>query len=133
MASNQYAPANLYHPAPSDGKLDDLNGQKQVKVNQSVSLTGSTSRLEFPSGTDIVLRGETDKELTSVVIRYRTAAKPGVKEITYGEVEVLPVAADHKSFEKRFDHITRPIEFDFEFTDQPVALLRERRVPSHVR
>ncbi|HLW66170.1 MAG TPA: hypothetical protein VKS79_12735 [Gemmataceae bacterium] len=117
LERDEYVPAYLYHRAPADGKLDDLKGQKQVKLNQPVSLTGSTSRLEFPSGTDIVLRGETDKELTGILIRYRTAAKPGVKEITYGEVEALPVAADHKSFEKRFEHITRPVEFDFEFTD----------------
>ncbi|HEV3142484.1 MAG TPA: hypothetical protein VGZ47_01215, partial [Gemmataceae bacterium] len=117
LERDEYAPAYLYHRAPADGKLSDLKGQKQVKLNQPVSLTGSTSRMEFPSGTDIILRGETDKELTSIVIRYRTAAKPGTKEITYGEVEVLPVAADHKSFERRFDHIIRPIEFDFEFTD----------------
>jgi hypothetical protein len=117
LERDEYVPAYLYHRTPADGKLDDLKGQKQVKLNQPVSLTGSTSRLEIPSGTDMVLRGETDKELTEIRIRYRTAAKPGVKEITYGEVEVLPVAADHKSFEKRFDHITRPIEFDFEFTD----------------
>jgi hypothetical protein len=100
--------------------LEALKGQKQVRTNVVVSLTGSTSRMEFPSGTDIVLRGETDKELSEVRIRYRSAQKTGTGEAAAtapGETEILPTGGNHKTFEKRFDHIVRPIEFDFEFTD----------------
>ncbi len=89
-----------------------------MRASQPTSLTGSTSRVDIPSGGDIVFRGEVDKELSEVRIRYRTAgSKPGDKSDAGSRVEIVPVNPDMKTFEKRFDNITRAIEFDFEFTD----------------
>jgi hypothetical protein len=39
------------------------------------------------------------------------------RDILPGQVEILPVGADKRSFEKRFDHVIKGAEFDFEFTD----------------
>src|SRR5207244_3611782 len=78
-------------------------------------LAGSTSRVDLPSGSDVVFRGEVDKPLSEVRVRYRSAGQKPAD--AGGRVEVIPVAAGARSFEKRFDNITRPVEFDFEFTD----------------
>ena len=116
LLRDEYIPAYIYHRPPSDGAADLLKGLRQVRTGVPTSLTGSTSRIEIPSGGDLVFRGELDKELAEVRIRYRTAAQKADKLDT-GRVELVPFNDDKKSFEKRFNNITRPIEFDFEFTD----------------
>ncbi|MFL5342228.1 MAG: hypothetical protein ACJ8F7_18940 [Gemmataceae bacterium] len=116
LLRDEYVPAYIYHRPPSDGTADLLKGQRQERLAVPTSLTGGTSRVEIPSGGDLVFHGEVDKELAEVRIRFRTAAQKADK-LDAGRVEIVPVHDDKKSFEKRFDNITRPIEFDFEFTD----------------
>lgn len=117
LERDEYLPAYLYHRAPADGSLELLKGLKQVRENVGISLTGSTSRFEVPSGTDIVIRGETDKELTQARIRFRGAKGAAGTPETPGIVENIDIGPDRRSIEKRFDHINRPLEFDFELTD----------------
>jgi hypothetical protein len=124
LEKDEYLPAYQYYRLPADGGIEDLKGKKQVRLGQGVSLTGGTSRIEIASGSDLVLRGEVDKDLAAANIRYRTAngkktepaAGSGVVADA-GKVEALEVGADKHSIRKEFMQITQPIEFDFEFTD----------------
>src|SRR5260221_12037375 len=120
LEKDEYVPAYQYHRLPADGGPQDLKGKKQERLGQGVSLTGSTSRIDIVYGSDLVLHGEVDKDLDKAIIRYRTgqAAAPGAAAPAgTGEVEDLAVAADKRTISKRFQNITQPIEFDFEFTD----------------
>lgn len=71
LERDEYVPAYHYHRPPA-GKAEDLKGLKQKRAGLGTSLTGSTSRIEIESGSDMTLRGEVDKDLTEVRIRYRT-------------------------------------------------------------
>lgn len=116
LERDEYVPAYLFQRAPADGTLETLKGLRQVREGVGISLTGSTSRFEVPTGADIVLRGEVDKELIQARILYRSANGEGAAAAP-GRIEELEIGADRHSIEKRFDHITRPLEFDFELTD----------------
>jgi hypothetical protein len=112
LEKDEYLPAYQYYRPPADGSALDLKGKKQQRLGGGVSLTGGTSRVEIASGSDLVLRGELDKELTSARLRYRSAAK-GVA----GAVEELKLSEGNRNIQVGFKNVTQPIEFDFEFTD----------------
>ena len=120
LEKDEYLPAYQYHRLPADGGPQDLKGKKQERLGQGVSLTGGTSRIEIAYGSDLILRGELDKDLDQALIRYRTNQKPGngpAAENGAAKVEPLPLGDDRRTISKRFDNVTRQIEFDFEFTD----------------
>lgn len=120
LEKDEYVPAYHYHRLPADGTSADLKGKKQVRLGQGVSLTGTTSRIDIPFGSDLVLRGEVDKDLAQARIRFRTTATaleaPGAEPLEI-KTENLEVGADRRSISRRFDNVTLPIEFSFEFLD----------------
>ena len=68
----EHRPAYLYHRPPlgnpPEGGPMALKGLKQ-KVEDVVSLNGPTSRITLPAGTDLVLDGQLDKELQTVLLK----------------------------------------------------------------
>ncbi len=63
LSLDEAQPAYLYHQVPSDGTKDDLRGKKHLFRDRPVSLTGDTSRIDVPVGTDVELTAKTDKDL----------------------------------------------------------------------
>jgi hypothetical protein len=104
-------PAYLYHQIPSDGTKDDLRGKKHRFKDRPVSLTGDTSRIDVPVGTDVELTARTDKDLRRPD-GVRLLPRPGAAEIK------APLAQlDSRAFRGQFDHVTAPVDFVFRFTD----------------
>jgi hypothetical protein len=116
-------PAYLYHRPPLGGEPRDLRGRKQKVENLAVSLAGDTSRIEVPSGTDVVLTAKTDKPL---------AGSNGVRILPprkgVAAVKVPIERLDANTFRTRFADITRPIDFVFEFTDTDNVLGRRHLI-----
>src|SRR5262249_52696729 len=56
-------PACLHHHPPRDGSAADLRGMKHVFAARPITLTGETSRIDVPAGTDLVLTCKADKDL----------------------------------------------------------------------
>jgi hypothetical protein len=119
LSRDEYQPAYLYHRAPLGGPPDGgpaaLKGLKQHLPDRAVSLNGSVSQFTVPAGTDMVLSGQLDKELTAAVLRPRPrkgaagdAADPPVN---------MALAADRLGFTHRFDNVSATLDFDLEFTD----------------
>jgi hypothetical protein len=111
LLHDEERPAYLYHRRPVDGKVEDLRGKKQIFQDVPVSLSGTLSSLDVPSGSNVVLKGKTDKPLQEKDgIRMRP--RPGSAPIT------VPVQQTGvQSFEVRFDNVTAPLHFIFELTD----------------
>jgi hypothetical protein len=104
-------PAYLYHQIPSDGTKDDLRGKKHRFKDRPVSLTGDTSRIDVPVGTDVELTARTDKDLRRPE-GVRLLPHPGAAEVRAPLLQI-----DSRAFRGRFDHITSPVDFVFRFTD----------------
>lgn len=109
----EYRPAYLYHRpplgTPPDGGPSALRGLRQ-RVEDLVSLNGPTSRISVPAGTDLVLEGHLDKQLTEVRLRLRTKSP----EATFAQPSI---AEDRLSFRQQFASMTAPLDLDLEFTD----------------
>jgi hypothetical protein len=111
LLADREEPAYLYQRPPVGGTLKDLRGKKQVFKETPVSLSGTASRLETFAGTNIVLRGKTDKPLRSpdgVHMLPREASAP---------VNVPIKMIDDQTFEVRFNNITATLDFAFEMID----------------
>jgi hypothetical protein len=80
LERDEFVPAYFYLRPPADGGPESLKGKKLQRLGQGVSLTGGTSRIDVSAGTDLVLRGESDKELSMVRFRYRGGTRPGMVE-----------------------------------------------------
>jgi hypothetical protein len=112
----EYRPAYLYHRPPlgnpPDGGPVALKGLRQ-KVEDVVGLNGPTSRITVPSGTDLLLDGQLDKELESVWLKPHGKLGEGdsLKEFA------LSVNADRLGFRHRFANVTSALDFELEFTD----------------
>jgi len=104
-------PAYLYHRPPLGGQPSDLRGLKQQFQDSPVSLSGNASRIEVPVGTNITIKGKTDKPLT-VPNGVRLRSREGNAMIKAPIRQV-----DASSFEVRFENVMTPIDFVFEFTD----------------
>jgi hypothetical protein len=107
----EFRPAYLYHRPPTDGGPPVLRGLRQ-RVEDLVSLNGATSRFAVPEGTDLVLEGQLDKDLQSVILRPRSRAtdeRLAAQELALGD--------DRLGFRHRFERIAAPLDFDLEFTD----------------
>jgi hypothetical protein len=114
-------PAYLYHRPPRDGSLDDLKGLKQQVRRQPVSLTGETSRIDLPAGTDIRLVAVSDKDLVPGGIRLLPRMVKG-KPADPAAAELLArtpieLQADRRTFVIAFANVTRLLDFDLEFRD----------------
>jgi hypothetical protein len=111
LTVNQEVPAYLYHRPPAGGNAADLKGKKQIFRDVAVSLSGSTSRIDVPAGTSVLLKGKADKPLDAargVVLR----AQEGQSGITAPVTRI-----DEFSFEIRFDRLMTPLDFFFDLTD----------------
>ena len=109
LSLDEAQPAYLYHQVPSDGTKDDLRGKKHLFRDRPVSLTGDTSRIDVPVGTDVELTAKTDKDLR----------RPnGVRLLPRAGAGKSPVEQlDARAFRGRFDHVSAPLDFVFQFTD----------------
>jgi hypothetical protein len=89
-----------------------IRGLKQRMPARPISTTGGdTSRVEAVySGSNLVLTGESDKELKEVVIDEPRKGAAAVK----GDVRLLP---DRRHFEVRFDDVRTTYDFYFRFVD----------------
>src|SRR5262249_47921813 len=99
------------HRQPVGAAPNFLRGKKQHFKDTPVSLSGSASRIEVPAGTNVVLKGKTDKALSrpsGVQIRPRE-----------GSAIATPVVrlTGDSSFEARLDNVTATLDFAFELTD----------------
>src|SRR5208282_5217975 len=63
LTRDEDQPAYLYHRPPLGGQPKDLRGKKQEFLGVPISLSGNASRIEIPAGTNITLKGKTDKAL----------------------------------------------------------------------
>jgi hypothetical protein len=115
-------PAYLYHRIPRDGTVDDLRGQKQHFNQRPASLTGDTSRIDVPAGTDVVVTATTDKPLQIPGVRIL----PGRKGAP--AVAVPVEQPDATTFQIRLTNVTTAADILFEFTDTDQVLGRRRIV-----
>ncbi|HLN27627.1 MAG TPA: hypothetical protein VK395_07765 [Gemmataceae bacterium] len=111
LTRDEDQPAYLYHRPPLGGQPKDLRGKKQEFLGVPISLSGNASRIEIPAGTNITLKGKTDKAL-QVPNGVRLRAREG-----NAAIKAQVRQADPQSFEVRFENVTAPIDFVFEFTD----------------
>jgi hypothetical protein len=116
-------PAYLYHRPPLGGQPGDLRGKKQLFPDSPVSLSGNASRIEVPAGTNITIKGKTDKPLR-LPDGIRLRSRDGNSTIKAPIHQLDPL-----SFEVRFENLMAPVDFVFEFTDtdnvigtRPVAI-----------
>jgi hypothetical protein len=103
-------PAYLHHHPPRDGSAADLRGLKHVFPARPITLTGDTSRIDVPAGTDLVLTCKTDKEL-----------EHGIGLLPARTNEPLPVIAvnylDSRSFSLSFKNLATLVDFNVRMMD----------------
>lgn len=107
-------PAYLYHWIA--GSQEPLKGIKQIFQGVKISVTGETSAIDVPLGTNLTLNAIVDRPL-----------KDGIRISPAGQLRdpgvVVPDNAvtrspDGSGFSVRFDKIDRAMEFQFEFFDE---------------
>jgi len=106
-------PAYIYYRLQGDQA--PLKGKKQIFRNVPVSITGESSTIQVPIGTDLTLTAKVDRPLKDGV-RMR---KPEQTEERGAILPDSPVRFfdDKQTFSVAFGNVVRPIEFDFEFVD----------------
>lgn len=116
-------PAYLYHWLA--GSQEPLKGKKQVFKGGKVSVTGETSAIDVPLGTDLTLKASVDRPLKDGIriAPAGTVREPGV---------VVPESSvtrdpDGMGFTVHFEKVDRPMEFQFEFFDED-SVRGKRRV-----
>ncbi len=111
LTCDEERPAYLYYRPPTGGTPAELKGKRKIFNDRPVSLASSVSRIDVDAGTNVVLRGKTDKLLRgadAIRMRPREGSAPIHSPLT---------AKDPQSFEVRFDNVMAPLDFVFEFTD----------------
>ena len=63
LTCDEERPAYLYHRRPAGSSPADLKGKKEVFKDLPVSLASTVSSIDVAAGTNVVLRGKTDKQL----------------------------------------------------------------------
>lgn len=122
LTRDEFHPAYLYHRAPRDGSAADLRGKKHEFREVRTSLSGQTSQVHVPFGSDVVLRAKTDKPLLPGVPR-------GVRIVQEGSAAGFPLKQlDEYTFEVRLTKIETALDFQFEFTDTDNVLGRRQVV-----
>jgi hypothetical protein len=111
LSIDEDEPAYLYQRPPQGGTLKDLRGLKQRFRNRAVSLTGERSSVEVPAGTDLVLKGVSDKDLQN----------PGGIRIVPQKGSAssdLPVEqVDNHAFHIAFRDLKQPVDLLLELRD----------------
>jgi hypothetical protein len=119
LTRDEEQPAYLFYRLTQNEKPEGLRGKKQLFHDIAVSLSGSTSRIDVPVGTSLVLEGESDKPLTPPG-GSKLAPGPGVRiRAREGSAPVKGVITQlgDNAFTVRFDHITTPLDFDLQLVD----------------
>jgi hypothetical protein len=112
LVRNDLRPAYIYQRPPVDGGAAALRGLQQKIADQAISLSGPTSHIGVPAGTDLELVGTLDKELTgAALIPSARKGEPGIAAVP------LELSADHRGFRHSFANVQSPIDFELEFTD----------------
>ena len=115
-------PAYLYYRG--DQKL--LQGKKQIFRDVGVSITGETSTIQVPLGTNIEVKAQADRELRGDIRMVAPANREEAGSVTpAGQVRLLE---DKRTFMTQFAGVARPIEFDYEFHDRDNVRGRRRIV-----
>jgi hypothetical protein len=111
LTCDEERPAYLYYRLPTGGTPADLKGKRKIFKDSPVSLASSVSRIDVDAGTNVVLRGKTDKLLRDTDgIRMRPREGSAL-------IHSPLTVRDAQSFEVRFDNVMAPLDFVFEFTD----------------
>jgi hypothetical protein len=106
-------PAYIYYRL--QGNQAPLKGKKQIFRAVPVSITGESSTIQVPIGTNLTLTAKVDRLLKEGVRLKRPAQ-------TEERGAVLPTSPvnffdDKQTFSIAFGNVLRPIEFEFEFVD----------------
>jgi hypothetical protein len=103
-------PAYLHHHPPRDGSAADLRGLKQIFPARPITLTGDTSRIDVPAGTDLVLTCKADKDL-----------EDGISLVPARSNEPLPAIVvkdpDSRSFSLSFKNLSTVVDFNVRMID----------------
>jgi hypothetical protein len=106
-------PAYIYWRLQGD--QSPLRGKRQLFKDVKVSITGETTTIALPLGSSLQLHARVDRPLKSEV---RLEA-PANRKINGSTTPVTAVAVDNDGlgFRTGFRHVSRPIEFEFQFFD----------------
>ncbi len=109
LSADEEQPAYMHYRVSGDDP-GALRGLKQTLVARPVSVSGDTSRIEgVATGSNVVLTGKSDKELSEVFIDEPRKGAAAVK----GEVKLV----DPHTFTVRFDDVQSTYDFYFRFVD----------------
>lgn len=112
LALEEAQPAYLYHRVPRGGAAGDLAGRRQRFPGRPVTLTGDTSRIDVPAGTDVTLTAKADKPLHRPLGVTLAPPRKGAA------VPQVPVAQpDEHTFRVRFERVREPLDFVFAYLD----------------
>ncbi len=107
-------PAYLYHWIVGDQK--PLKGKKQIFVGTKVSVTGETSAIDVPLGTNLTLKALVDRPLKDGV-RIRQVGQLREAGVVVPD-NAVTLDADGAGFSVHFDKIDKTMDFQFEFHDE---------------
>ena len=122
LAVDKEEPAYLHYRLQGDQSA--LKGLRQHFRNQSISVTGDTSSIQVPLGTNVKLSAKADRKLKDGV-RMRAPAASEERGAVLPNVEVH-VEPDGQTFWTEFKNVVRTIEFNFEFNDEDNVKGRRR-------
>ncbi len=114
-------PAYIYYRLRGAGQAASLSSQKplkgykQVFKNVAVSVTGESSVIQVPLGSNLTLTAAADRPLKKDV----RMARPATTEERGAIAPTEPVTLhdDQKTFAASFKNVVKTIEFNFEFAD----------------
>jgi hypothetical protein len=106
-------PAYIYYRLQGDQA--PLKGKKQIFRDVPVSITGESSTIQVPIGTNMTLTAKVDRPLKHAPRMNR----PAQTEERGALLPDVPVRFldDKQTFSVAFGNVLRPIEFEFEFVD----------------
>lgn len=105
-------PAYIYYRVQGD--QTQLKNKKQIFKNVSISISGDSSVVQVPFGTNMVLTAQSDRDLKpGILIRKSDKAKANANVPL---VEVMQ--QDKRTFETTFNNVDRLYDFQFEFIDE---------------
>jgi hypothetical protein len=118
LVRNEYEPAYIYYRAPVGGTLADLKGLTQQRLNVPFSLSGPSSSVSLPAGSDVELIAESDKPLQDNVRILPREGKDGSRVVPPALAKAkVTLDRDGVTFRTRFSNLSGKLDFDFEFTD----------------
>jgi hypothetical protein len=120
LESEEERPAYLYYRTSGDIVVADIRGQRQPLEPVKLSVTGDTTTLDVPSGTNVTLKATISKPLKQFAVAVEAKDKKSYR----GE---KPERADDRSFTVRLPDVRREQRFKliFEDGDEVVA---ERKI-----